>query len=205
MNIFLDIPLTSDSVAIDSQKVKYTPENKLDTVTLTESGGQYRSSYMYLSQPRELQNGFVLSFNMDIDRPTCYVFDDTQCALAVNQCWWRANKEIKSRCGADGFAVILRFSPYNTGICGGGMGYAGIMKALAIEFDTFTSTDRNDPQIEEERHISVIVKPGENLADEDNSIAWNYQPLNFKVNIFYYFFLFNFFCLIFRAIFSKVF
>lgn len=56
-----------------------------------------------------------------------------------------------------------------------------MFSAFAIEFDTFTNRDLNDPPTENERHISVIAAQGENTGNEDDSLAWNYKPINFKV------------------------
>lgn len=60
------------------------------------------------------------------------------------------------------------------------MAYLGINNAFAIEFDTWTDTDRNDPGTNIERHISVIAKSGSADANEARSIAYNDNPLNFK-------------------------
>lgn len=119
---------------------------------------------------------------MLIDKPTCYSYQENNCAFLLGTCLWRLSNNIESRCGAEGFAIILRYSQLDgAGLIGGGLGYKGIYSALAIEFDTFTNTEQNDPQWDEERHISVIIKKGENTADEINRIAWNYRPMNFKV------------------------
>jgi hypothetical protein len=60
------------------------------------------------------------------------------------------------------------------------MAYGAINNAFAIEFDTWTDTDKNDPGSNIERHISVIARPGSAVANEANSIAYNDHPLNFK-------------------------
>lgn len=64
------------------------------------------------------------------------------------------------------------------------MGYYGISNAVAIEFDTWTNQDINDPDTSEERHISVIIKKGNADANEVNSIAYNDKPINYKSDRF---------------------
>jgi len=44
------------------------------------------------------------------------------------------------------------------GVAGSMMAYGGINNAFAIEFDTWTDTDKNDPGVGHERHISCIIK-----------------------------------------------
>ena len=139
-------------------------------------------NYVYVQQKADWQNGFVTTFNMDVANPTCYHFDESTCKFQLGLCWWRASESVESRCGADGFALILRYSQIDgPGLIGGGLGYKGIYSALAVEFDTFTNTEQHDPDWVGERHLSVIIRKGENYGDEADRLAWNYRPLNFKV------------------------
>jgi len=155
---------------------------KLVSILLAKSGVKFNQNYIYVKAANDWQNGFVTTFNMQIDNSTCLTFEEDYCKIRLGLCWWSSSKSVKSRCGADGFAVILRYSRIDgPGLIGGGLGYKGIYSALAIEFDTFTTTEQNDPDWEAERHISVIIRKGENFGDEKDRIAWNYRPLNFKV------------------------
>jgi hypothetical protein len=67
---------------------------------------------------------------------------------------------------------------------GSGLAYGGISNAFAVEFDTWTDTDKNDPGTKIERHISAIIKPGSADGNEARSIAYNDNPLNFKSSKF---------------------
>lgn len=161
---------------------EYDTNGVLQKVELTKGGVQYVQSYVYVKAANDWQNGFVTTFNMIVDNPTCYYFDESKCKISFGICWWRSSEKVESRCGADGFAVIFRYSRIDgPGTIGGGLGYKGIYSAMAIEFDTFTNNQQNDPEWAPERHISVIIRRGENLADEKDRLAWNYRPLNFKV------------------------
>ena len=155
---------------------------KLVSILLAKSGVKFNQNYVYVKEANDWQNGFVTTFNMDVENPTCYTFEESFCQIRIGICWWRSSVSVESRCGADGFAVILRYSKIDgPGLIGGGLGYKGIYSALAIEFDTFTNTEQNDPDWDAERHISVIIRKGENYGDEKDRIAWNYRPLNFNV------------------------
>lgn len=163
----------------------FDSNNRLVNIWLAKSGVTMAQNYVYVKQFNDWQNGFVTTFNMNVDNPTCYTFDESKCRFSLGICWWRSSVQVEKRCGADGFALILRYSKIDgPGLIGGGLGYKGIYSALAIEFDTFTNTEQNDPEWEAERHISVIIRRGENYGDEKDSIAWNYRPLNFKVIFF---------------------
>lgn len=154
----------------------------LKSIYLARTGVTFEQNYVYVKSADDWQNGFETSFNMVVDNPTCYKFDQTTCKLRIGFCWWRASESVETRCGADGFAMILRYSKIDgPGLIGGGLGYKGIYSALAIEFDTFTNIEQHDPDYEGERHISVIIRKGENYGDEYDRLAWNYRPVNFKV------------------------
>ena len=173
--------MTKDNLIYRGDTV-FDSSNKLTQILLAKSGTNYAQNYVYVKAANDWQNGFVTTFNMLVDNPTCYKFDDSTCLIRLGFCWWRSSTTIESRCGADGFAVILRYSQIDgPGLIGSGLGYGGIYNALAIEFDTFTNTENNDPDWDGERHISVIIRQGQNNADEKDRIAWNYRPVNFKV------------------------
>jgi hypothetical protein len=76
--------------------------------------------------------------------------------------------------GADGFAfVVQRASLFTIGGGGGAIGYGGIPKSLAVEFDTWQNFDdpeaRGDPN---DNHVSVHSNGiGPNNAHEDMSLG----------------------------------
>jgi hypothetical protein len=76
--------------------------------------------------------------------------------------------------------VIQPNSPKALGYSGSGLGYAGIENALAIEFDMRVNSEVNDPDVPEQRHISIIAKKGTADAQEVNVIGWNDAPFNFN-------------------------
>lgn len=180
-------------------KSTFNTNGNLVSLDLANTGVTNAQNYVYVQAANDWQNGFVTTFNMVVANPTCYYFDNS-CLLSIGSCWWRASTSITSRCGADGFAIILRYSQIDgPGLIGGGLGYKGIYSALAIEFDLFTNTDQNDPTWDEERHISVIIRAGQNFGDETDRLAWNYRPLNFKVTLF----IFLFYKILFHALFFE--
>jgi hypothetical protein len=70
----------------------------------------------------------------------------------------------KISCGGDGFALVFQNVANNVvGLAGGGLGYASIQGAVAIEFDAVQNPDKNDPSTEIERHISLIPSPRSSL------------------------------------------
>jgi hypothetical protein len=81
--------------------------------------------------------------------------------------------------GADGFAFVIQNADLlalgDDSLGGSGLGYNGIPNSVAIEFDTWRSTDLGDPN---GNHISVhSAGTGLNSADERYSWARNTVPL----------------------------
>lgn len=81
---------------------------------MTSSQQTEQNAFIFLQDKMDLQNGFILSFNMAIENPTCYTFKDSYCKSNINNCWWRFDADVDSRCGADGFAVVVRHSSLDT-------------------------------------------------------------------------------------------
>ncbi len=77
---------------------------------MTSSLQNDQNAFVFLNEKRDLQNGFILSFNMEIENPTCYSFKNRNCKSTFSDCWWRFDANVDSRCGADGFAVLVRHS-----------------------------------------------------------------------------------------------
>jgi hypothetical protein len=72
---------------------------------------------LYFRKPLNLDNGFVLSFNLDVSYKKY-----------------------------EGFAVVLSKNPFGPkGADGDGLGYAGKKNTLAIEFDNKYSASKHDP------------------------------------------------------------
>jgi len=89
--------------------------------------------------------------------------------------------ESKASCGGDGFAFVMQASGAKVkGASGSGLGYAGIMNSVAVEFDAVANQAKNDPNTAIETHVSLISVIGQNQADETYSIAQNQNPANFK-------------------------
>eukprot|EP01090_Pellita_catalonica_P014001 TRINITY_DN3460_c0_g1_i5.p1 TRINITY_DN3460_c0_g1~~TRINITY_DN3460_c0_g1_i5.p1 ORF type:complete len:373 (-),score=40.82 TRINITY_DN3460_c0_g1_i5:6-1124(-) len=77
--------------------------------------------------------------------------------------------------GADGFAFVIQCaSPKVLGEGGSGLGYQGVAKSLAVEFDNYASVDRcEDPN---GNHISIHTNGKRaNSAHHDYSIACNIE------------------------------
>lgn len=60
------------------------------------------------------------------------------------------------------------------------MGYKNINNAFAVEFDTYSNPENNDPTPAYDRHISIIAQKGANQANEANSMAHNDNVINFN-------------------------
>ncbi|RMG56818.1 MAG: hypothetical protein D6722_25805 [Bacteroidetes bacterium] len=56
--------------------------------------------------------------------------------------------------GADGMAFVMQQVSTSVGSAGEGIGYQGIQPSLAVEFDTWQNTNRNDPAFD---HMSLMV------------------------------------------------
>lgn len=97
------------------------------------------------------------------------------------RCVHEHHRNVEDRCGGNGYAFVLQASNYRSvGLAGSGLAYGGIQNSWAIEFDSFTDRDKNDPGTYIERHISVIAKRGGADNNEASSMAYNDNPLNFK-------------------------
>jgi hypothetical protein len=84
-----------------------------------------------------------------------------------------------SKPGADGIAFLVQAeSPYALGGWGGGLGYRGIRKSVAVEFDTFQNT--TDPS---SNHLAVVVNgdPDHHLVAHNPSIALYGRPFDARV------------------------
>lgn len=112
------------------------------------------STYLWLTTAFNYENGFTLSFKV--------YFKTT-----INP--------------ADGFAVVLQQNSYHaSGYGGGGLNVGGINDAFAIEFDSWYNSENGDPSIEEHKfHISVQARNGIHCNNENDSIGWQYHPVNF--------------------------
>ena len=171
-----------------------TSGNQLESIHLSNQGAQNQVGTIWLNSYQDWQNGFVVTFNVRIENATCQTSTVTQCVIGLlGICVWSTYDNVATRCGADGFAFVLQSSsPSASGQFAGGLGYKMMTNVFAIEFDTWANEDLNDPITTIERHISVIVQPGVASANEINSIAWNDNPLNFKVFLsFFRFFFFR--------------
>ena len=56
--------------------------------------------------------------------------------------------------GADGLTFIVQTDSSSVGSMGGGLGYAGILPSIAVEFDTFKNTEYSDPSA---NHIGISL------------------------------------------------
>jgi hypothetical protein len=81
--------------------------------------------------------------------------------------------------GADGIAFLVQAEgPYALGGWGGGLGYRGIRKSVAIEFDTFQNT--TDPS---SNHLAVVVNgdPDHHMVSASPTIALYGRPFDARV------------------------
>ncbi len=72
--------------------------------------------------------------------------------------------------GADGLAFVVQTDSTAVGSMGGGIGYAGILPAVAIEFDTFKNDGFKDP---DDNHIGI------GLGGDPESLATAPAPVHF--------------------------
>ncbi|AEV87858.1 lectin [Actinoplanes sp. SE50] len=83
------------------------------------------------------------------------------------------------RPGADGIAFLIQgVGPHALGGWGGGLGYRGIKKSVAVEFDTFQNT--SDPS---SNHLAVVLNgdPEHHMAAADPSIPLYGRPFNARI------------------------
>lgn len=189
------MPLTTFNTFTSPSVDKQTSGDQLVSIRLTKEALKNAVGAIWYNSYQDWSNGFVTEFNMKIENPTCMMRTVTQCKIGLlGYCFWEKYASVESRCGADGYAFVLQSSgPSATGVPAGGLGYKMLSNAFAIEFDTWTNEELNDPVVANERHISVIATKGQATANEVDSIAWNDNPANFKVHFFLFlsFFLSN--------------
>lgn len=192
MNFPLELKINTFNTVISPGVKKNTNGDQIQAVYLSEESKPNSVGAIWYNSYQDWQNGFVVTFNMKIEHPTCMLKTVTQCKLGLlGYCFWEKYKSVESRCGADGYAFVLQSSgPSAQGQFGGGLGYKMMSNAFAIEFDTWANEDLNDPIVMTERHISVIPSKGVATANEIDSIAWNDNPVNFKVPFFHFFLFF---------------
>ena len=76
--------------------------------------------------------------------------------------------------GADGFAFVIHDDGRNRiGGGGGGLGYAGLRRSLAVEFDTFGNPDFGDPTFD---HVSVHTRGRRANSASENASIGRAQP-----------------------------
>ena len=184
------LPINTFNTVIPSYLQKSTSGDQIQSVHLSQEGVSNMVGSIWYDSYQDWQNGFVVTFNMKVDNVTCMTRTVTQCKVGLfGYCFWEKYKTVDSRCGADGYAFVLQSSgPYTKGQFAGGLGYKMLSNAFAIEFDTWANEDLNDPITAIERHISVIATKGAATANEVDAIAWNDNPLNFKVSCFFFYF-----------------
>lgn len=72
-----------------------------------------------------------------------------------------------ARRGGDGLAfVVQNYGPQSLGSGGGGMGYAGVPNAVAVELDTWFDASLRDPY---ENHLAVLTRGKSELRAEHGS------------------------------------
>jgi hypothetical protein len=112
-----------------------------------------QSGAAWYSRPQQVREGFDTTFIFRISNPSvhCRNMND-------------ANTRCRPR-GGSGFAFVFQtMHPAALGNGSSGMGYAGIRKSVAIEFDTFADSELLDPH---ENHISVQTR-GVNFGNSPN-------------------------------------
>ena len=134
------------------------------TVSLTrKQEGLNQSGAAWYGEPVVVSEGFETIFAFQIDHVS----------------WWTIG---------DGFAfVVQNFSPMTRGEGASGMGYEGIPKSIAVEFDTTYHSYRNDPRLpiaaEDPpdllaNHVSVNTRgPRPNTSDHNASLGHAGLPL----------------------------
>ena len=197
--VFQTTTVTSDLINILGDATISASNN----FTLT-SGKKNQRSAIWYKKPVDITKGFKVEFMLNLLNPTCTKitftetrnYQTTDCTVTTDTfdntitnkvCTNTPKTEIltyqkdSDNCGSEGVAFVIQpNNPNQLGNGGAGLGYEGILNALAIEFDASYNYIKNDPDNTKERHISIILKKGAADGNEDNSIAWNDKPLDFK-------------------------
>ncbi|MDH7911265.1 gliding motility-associated C-terminal domain-containing protein [Winogradskyella sp. SYSU M77433] len=82
--------------------------------------------------------------------------------------------------GADGITLVMKNNPtYEVGQQGNGLGYAGIMSSIAVEFDTYQNSERGDLASD---HIALISN-GSTFHSAASNLAGPVSALSTNPNI----------------------
>jgi len=111
------------------------------------------SAYYYQKQRLSLSGGWTTTFQFRITNPT--------------------------NGGADGFSFIIQDAGANAlGGLGGRIGYEGIPRSLAVEFDTWQNTEYGDPN---DNHVAVHTRWQQpNSAGVDARLGWANPGFNLE-------------------------
>ena len=111
------------------------------------------SAYYYQKQRLSLSGGWTTTFQFRITNPT--------------------------NGGADGFSFIIQDAGANAlGSIGGNIGYTGIPRSLAVEFDTWWNTEYGDPN---DNHVAVHTRWQQpNSAGVDARLGWANPGFNLE-------------------------
>lgn len=113
-------------------------------------GGTIRYGTVWYQNKLDLRNDFTVS---------------GQVYLGTNDGW-----------GADGIAFVLQSLSVNAGGAGGGIGYYGVNPSFAVEYDTYSNFESNDPY---EDHSAIQIN-GEVAHNATNTVI---GPKIFSTNI----------------------
>jgi len=81
-------------------------------------------------------------------------------------------------CGADGLVFVVQTNSNNVGGLGGGIGYAGVLNSVGIEFDTWNNgaidgNSSNHVGIDVGGSVDSLVRAEVTEADMNNGAIWN--------------------------------